>query len=852
MNYTRIPPLITEELSRLNAEPIDLSKCEQNPSYFSKHILGITPYKYQHLILRKYADGAHDRNGRLIICKSRQIGISICLAILALWYASYNKANGGLGTGIYKNTKVGIISRSDDQAKKLMAEIQKMVWYSPDLTFRAKALRERGKPLNKKELHFQNGWVKCFPPTDSCRGESFDLLIVDEAAFVDDNLFKDAMEPTVSKTNGKIILSSTPNGQKGLFFELYDPYNLRWGHEYERLWFYYKMCEDPVQMRIIEDKLKHAKETGNLKSFDQEYNALFTVDECSFFENGDVERGMDKNLTILYEYKDGPCSLGVDYGAGKSETALTVITFKDNKAILLFQFSQTNLDENLLMDTNWEHSIPNLNKRYRLNNVVVDDCLDGDTEIVLVQDGTYIPKTIKDCKIGDVVLSYDFEKKEYCHKPIENHVWKGMLEAYRLSFRNGTSVITSKNHEWFCAQERIKRGKLRKHNVRSTELLRVNHGGYGDKLVSVKEIPYLFKNKPDTTKELFYLLGMYIAEGHYHVGENRFYISQILEKRKPRIRQSLQKVGFRFSEIKKGFCILEHPPQIFLECGLSSYEKRIPKILFSYPKEYLTFLLEGLIEGDGYYIKDRIDKRGYPRSGGFGYSTVSKELANDFRFLCLLLGKPTRFNHRVHSGFNSDKVQYEPTYCKTSNFNNEYYPNTSLTSISEIKHIGYVQMWDIKVKDTQSFVLWESGIITHNCPMGNRTNKQLENEGYPVMRFCFTSDQFMGERNRGYYMFRSYLKKGKIKYPELRRLMGQMKAIQEVKTERNNCIRIKAPVNRKEDMVDSFMMACFPFFSDEDSFSSETVDYSKVKVEDSFRKNNGRFDSDWERIRLRG
>ena len=234
MHYTQIPQEISVDLNRVKAEPYNVLKVIDDPSSFSMHVLGITPYTYQHLVLQK---SISDKTNRLIICKSRQIGISICLAVLAIWYAAYNKANGGKGTGIHKNTKVGIISKSDSQSKKLMREIQSMIWSSKH-DFKLLVKQEGRTPLNKSEMHFSNGWIKCYPPTDSCRGESFDLVIVDEAAFVDAEIFKDAIEPTVSAVNGKIILSSTPKGQSGFFWELFDPENIKESHEYERFWFY--------------------------------------------------------------------------------------------------------------------------------------------------------------------------------------------------------------------------------------------------------------------------------------------------------------------------------------------------------------------------------------------------------------------------------------------------------------------------------------------------------------------------------------------------------------------------------------------------------------------------------------
>jgi len=375
MNYLQLPADIEQELNKIKKEPYDPLKSIANPSFFAQNELKITPFRYQHYILRKYADGIKD-NDRLIICKSRQIGLSICVAILAIWYAAFNKANKGKGTGIHKNTKVGIISKSDSQAKKLMREIQNMVWNAGH-SFPKMVKQDRKTPLNKSEMWFQKGVIKCFPPTDACRGESFDLLIVDEAAFVDGDVFRDAMEPTVGAVGGKIILSSTPNGQKGFYFELFDPNDVYDKHEYERVWFYWRMCENEAQLRVIRDKRKFARETGNIKSFDQEYNALFTVDQEAFFEDMDVERGINRNLTEEFE-SDLPCSVGYDYGMVKAETAITVVGKKKDKYILLYQFAQAGLDDNCLTDPNWENSIQQLSKRFpNIQHIVVDDCAQG-------------------------------------------------------------------------------------------------------------------------------------------------------------------------------------------------------------------------------------------------------------------------------------------------------------------------------------------------------------------------------------------------------------------------------------------------------------------------------------------
>lgn len=434
MKYTVLKPELKLELDRLKKEPFDFLKCLNHPSYFAHHFLGITPYTYQHLILRQFVDGYTGKNKRIIICKSRQIGFSIMLAMLAIWFSAYNKANNGKGTGIYNDTKVGIVSRSEKQAIKLMHEIQRICrnakYGFPDLI-----INDRNNPLNKSEIHFEKGWIKCYPPTGAPLGETFDLVIVDEAAKIPKNDFEELLEvnlePTLSTTDGIIILSSTPAGQSGKYFELFDPEDLSKIHEYNRFWFHWKICENPIQKRLIAEKYEICRKTGNLRSFDQEYNALFTADQEAFFDNADIENGICRNIVEVYEWKETPCCIGLDYGGSKAETCLTVVTEKNEEIILLFQYSKADLDENLLMDKNWENSIPNLMKRYNVRTIAVDDCVMGTrTNRQLTNEGY-------------PVLKYNWISDAYKSERNRGYyLFRAALKAKRIRYPNIKQLVT--------------------------------------------------------------------------------------------------------------------------------------------------------------------------------------------------------------------------------------------------------------------------------------------------------------------------------------------------------------------------------------------------------------------------
>jgi len=54
---------------------------------------------------------------------------------------------------------------------------------------------------------------------DSIRGEAFDLVIVDEAAMVDERVWYDVLIPTLADRRGRALLISTPRGRNWFWRE---------------------------------------------------------------------------------------------------------------------------------------------------------------------------------------------------------------------------------------------------------------------------------------------------------------------------------------------------------------------------------------------------------------------------------------------------------------------------------------------------------------------------------------------------------------------------------------------------------------------------------------------------------
>ena len=378
MSYTDIPGYVRDEIND-KCKPVrilDPGLCAADPTKFAYFVLGIIPYSYQYMFLEKIRDGARN----IIMISSRQLGKTTLLAIFALWAAYYNV----YPSGIYKNTKIVIVSRGEQQATDILSNIKRMIEMG-DHKF---AVRTSGQvtnvisseladnqPQTASQITFKNGSsIRSYPPTDRVRGSTADVLVLDECAFIDEDLFFKILEPTTSAVRGLTIMTSTPNGQQGLGYKIFDPNNEKPNNPYVRFWIPWWYCENDAQKKDIEDKKERWIADGKIKDFQQEYEAKFTVTESNFFESDKVDDSVDSDLSYVLNWHSEPCSLGIDYGWKSSKTALTVVSkAPDGKVRVRFHHAYPNdgTDVNILND------VQDLKKRFTLKWVVPDDCAMG-------------------------------------------------------------------------------------------------------------------------------------------------------------------------------------------------------------------------------------------------------------------------------------------------------------------------------------------------------------------------------------------------------------------------------------------------------------------------------------------
>ena len=134
----------------------------------------------------------------------------------------------------------------------------------------------KGDGRNESSILMPNGSrVIGLPGTDgTIRGFSApDILIIDEAARVDDETYK-AVKPSLAASNGVILLLSTPCGQRGFFWEA-------WANG-GPLWTRFSVTADQCP-RISRDFLAEERLTLHQSMYRQEYMCEFHASDSQVF-----------------------------------------------------------------------------------------------------------------------------------------------------------------------------------------------------------------------------------------------------------------------------------------------------------------------------------------------------------------------------------------------------------------------------------------------------------------------------------------------------------------------------------------------------------------------------------------
>ena len=241
---------------------LEYKKCSEDQIYFikkyckivnvDKGLVNFELWKFQEEMIRTFEDN------RFSIAKMpRQVGKTTTVAAYLLHKILFNE-----------NYRIAILANKDRGAREILSRIQLMFEHLP------KWLQQGVLEWNKGNIELENGSKILSSATSSSatRGGSFNLLYLDEFAFVPNNIqdeFFASVYPTItSGQNTKVIITSTPNGMN-MFYKIWtDSVNNK--NTYSRVSVHWSMIpgrDEKWQKQTIENTSQ--------RQFNQEYNCEF-------------------------------------------------------------------------------------------------------------------------------------------------------------------------------------------------------------------------------------------------------------------------------------------------------------------------------------------------------------------------------------------------------------------------------------------------------------------------------------------------------------------------------------------------------------------------------------------------
>jgi hypothetical protein len=229
--------------------------------------LGLVPDPWQERLLRSDVD-------RVLLNCCRQSGKSTMSGLIALHWAL-----------VVPGSLVLCLAPSERQSKELFAKVTDF--------YRTLSHAPPTESDRKLGMKLANGSrIEALPGSEkTIRGfSSVDLLILDEAARVDDGLYH-AVRPMLAVSGGSLIMLSTPAGKRGAFFEAWEDGSAEW----ER----YRVTAEECP-RISAEFLEEERAALPAYIYRQEYQCSFEETEDTVFTTDMIEQAVSSEVTPLF------------------------------------------------------------------------------------------------------------------------------------------------------------------------------------------------------------------------------------------------------------------------------------------------------------------------------------------------------------------------------------------------------------------------------------------------------------------------------------------------------------------------------------------------------------------------
>ena len=375
---------------------MDAARALDEPSYFVKEFIGIEPFDYQ-------CEFMDNDSSRKIFCAGRRVGKSRTAAWLALWRAIS-----------YEGAEVLITAKAQRQSMELFNQVKKEIRNAKKNNNISED--EWGMSRSTRtEINFDNGSrIICLPvgrDGSNIRGYGADMLIVDEAAFIEDQIFQEVLSPMLAVGDGDFLLLSTPKGKRGFFYQ-------RWvdSKDDSKRW-YGKHVPTEANPLIPSGFIDEQRKALTRTQFKQEILGQFQEYSDTFFNKNELDNCTSSEPV---QRSSDTAYLGVDLAASGADESVYVSIDADGNIFNIEHVSGNSLTESM-------QRVAELDVFHDYTTILVDQTGLGQGAVESLQQD-----------IGNKVEGFTFtnDKKQSLYTNVKRELQNGNLSFYYVPGKN--------------------------------------------------------------------------------------------------------------------------------------------------------------------------------------------------------------------------------------------------------------------------------------------------------------------------------------------------------------------------------------------------------------------------------
>ena len=312
---------------------------------------------------------------------------------------------------------------------------------------------------------------------------------------------------------------------------------------------------------------------------------------------------------------------------------------------------------------------------------------------------------IQDLELGDMVLTHRGN-----WKPIIGKRCTGINTVIQTKAQGVAYLLTTPDHKLWCKKtDKVRRKDYLKNTDPTWIEAMYTKNGY----VNLK-LPNIEKSK--LTAQEWWLVGRYLADGHYQKDRNQFFISvgnTKLEEFKSRCN------GFIGAENTKDGCVqigLKHLTDnlksMLHKCGYGSANKQVPIDGICLDREMAESLLSGYLSGDGNNTGNTTSATSVSRALLLGMAMVAQRARGVIA--SVFAGKKAG-RHTIQGRKVNQRQLWVMSWRNGNHHFGAILDDGAWKPVNNVIECGEAETWSIQVEGDASYTA--EGCIVKNCPL---------------------------------------------------------------------------------------------------------------------------------------